>query len=371
MLVIVFLAIMLFSIVATYTLIAAINLEDHNRPALEIESQPILAPTTKPVPSLEPPLSSSSSETVSEQPPATVISIGERLRSGFAKTRSSLLTGLANLSGNKIDGQLLDSIHELLYRADVGNQAADTLVQYCRDNLNKGDDLSLNTIKKLLHRAVSDILDLPNKTLSADKKHVILLVGVNGVGKTTTIGKLANYFKEQNRKVLICAGDTFRAAAIDQLQVWAERLQVDFVKHQQGADPGAVVFDAIQTAKRQDNDMLLVDTAGRLHNKENLMAELAKIRKIITKQAENYQVSTWIVLDATTGQNAVQQVKIFLEMVQVSGIIVTKLDGTAKGGVLVGICEQFKIPLQFIGIGEQADDLRPFEARAVADSMLA
>ena len=368
MLVTVFLAIMLFSIVATYTLISAINLEDHNRPVVEIESQPVPAPTLEPVPTPEPP---PSSETVSEQPPSEVISFGERLRSGFAKTRSSLLTSLANLSGNKIDGQLLDSIHDLLYRADVGHQAAGTLVQYCRDNLNKGDDLSFNTIKKLLHRAVTDILDLPNDALSADKKHVVLLVGVNGVGKTTTIGKLGNYFKEQNRKVLICAGDTFRAAAIDQLQIWAERLQVDFVKHQQGADPGAVVFDAVQTAKRQDNDMLLVDTAGRLHNKENLMAELAKIRKIISKQAEDYQVSTWIVLDATTGQNAVQQVKIFLEMVQVSGIIVTKLDGTAKGGVLVGICEQFKIPLQFIGIGEQADDLRPFEARAVADSMLA
>lgn len=331
MLVTVFLAIMLSSIVATYTLISAINLEDDNRPATEIEES---QPTSKPPPaekvSDQPPI-----KVVSDPPPAPVISLGERLRSGFAKTRSSLLASLTGLAGAKIDGQLLDSIHELLYRADVGHQAATTLVQYCRDNLNKGDELSLDTIKTLLHRSVTEILDLPNDTLSADKKHIILLVGVNGVGKTTTIGKLGNYFKGKNRKVLICAGDTFRAAAIDQLQVWADRLQVDFVKHKQGADPGAVVFDAVQTAKRQDNDLLLVDTAGRLHNKENLMAELAKIKKIIAKQADDYQLSTWIVLDATTGQNAMQQVKIFLEMVQVSGIIVTKLDGTAKGGVLV------------------------------------
>lgn len=361
MLVAVFLAIMLFSVVTTYTLISAINLEDHSRPSTEIESQPIAPPTAVP----QPP------EAVSDPPSPPVIPLGERLRKGFAKTRDSLLTSLAGLAGGKIDSELLDRIHELLYRADVGHQAADSLVQYCRANLDKGEELSLDKIKKLLHRAVTDILDLPSETLSADKKHIILLVGVNGVGKTTTIGKLGNHFKKQKRKVLICAGDTFRAAAIDQLQVWAERLQVDFVKHKQGADPGAVVFDAVQTAKQQDNDMVLVDTAGRLHNRENLMAELAKIRKIIARQAEDYQVATWIVLDATTGQNAMQQVKIFLEMVQVSGIIVTKLDGTAKGGVLVGICEQFKIPLQFIGIGEQADDLRPFEARAVADSMLA
>ena len=294
----------------------------------------------------------------------------ERLQAGLQKTRSALLNNIGTLFKGqaKLDAELLDSMHEMLYRADTGNKVAELLVNACRQQL-LDKETSFDAVKQILQDEATRLLSLPATAASDDKKRAVLIVGVNGVGKTTTIGKLAQHYLDHQHTVLLCAADTFRAAAIEQLQVWAERLQVDLIKHQQGADPGAVVFDAMQAARSRDTDVLLIDTAGRLHNKDNLMAELQKIKKIASKNADLFALETWIVLDATTGQNALQQVKAFLELVQISGIIVTKLDGTAKGGVLLGICEQYKIPVRFIGIGEQARDLRPFDAQAVAASM--
>ena len=352
-----FFAILLFSIVVTFTLISAID-RDHSRPVAEIKS-----PAAQPTPSS------------SAAPPAATVAVPtiawpERLQTGLQKTRSALLDNIGTLFKGqvKLDAKLLDSMHETIYRADAGNQVAELLVNACRQQL-QDKEASFAAVKKILQDEATRLLSLPATKTNDNKKRAVLIVGVNGVGKTTTIGKLAQHYLAAEQKVLLCAADTFRAAAIDQLQVWAERLGVDVIKHQQGADPGAVVFDAMQAARRRDTDVLLIDTAGRLHNKDNLMAELQKIKKIASKNSDLFALETWVVLDATTGQNALQQVKTFLALVQISGIIVTKLDGTAKGGVLLGICTQYKIPVRFIGIGEKASDLRPFDAQEVAASM--
>ena len=358
---------MLFSIIATFTLISSINREedDHSRPRVEIET-----PVT-------PPAEPASDEAIASAPPtvpevAPALAWVERLQAGLSKTRVALLDNIGALfkTPAKLDSELLDRMHEMLYRADTGNRVAELLVAACRQQL-QGEEVSFDAVKKVLQEEAARLLAIPVSAPLEGKKRAVLIVGVNGVGKTTTIGKLAHYYQAEQQKVLLCAADTFRAAAIEQLQVWAERLEVDLVKHQQGADPGAVVFDAMQAARRRDTDVLLIDTAGRLHSKDNLMAELQKIKKIAAKNADLFSLEVWLVLDATTGQNALQQVKAFLALVQVSGLIVTKLDGTAKGGVLLGICEQFKIPMRFIGVGEQATDLRPFEAQEVANSMFA
>ncbi len=360
-----FLAILIFTIIATLALIAAINRtqHDHSKPAPEIESPATVPPLAPP----ETPRSASPSAATAAPP---TVSWGERLQASLQTTRTALLDNIAALftEQTKLDAALLDSMHETIYRADTGNKVAASLVNACRQQL-QGEETSFAAVKKILQNEAARLLSMPTTEARLDKKHAVLIVGVNGVGKTTTIGKLAQHYLDDNRKVLLCAADTFRAAAIDQLQVWAERLGVELVKHRQGADPGAVVFDAMQAARKRDSDVVLIDTAGRLSNKDNLMAELQKIKKIANKNHDLFALETWIVLDATTGQNALQQVKAFLELVQISGIIVTKLDGTAKGGVLLGICEQFKIPVRFIGIGEKATDLRPFDAHAVAASM--
>ena len=358
---------MLFSIIATFTLISSINREedDHSRPQVEIET-PVTPPT----------VAASDAATVAAPPTPPEVTPAlawvERLQAGLSKTRVALLDNIGALfkTPAKLDNELLDRMHEMLYRADTGNRVAELLVAACRQQL-QGEEVSFAAIKKVLQEEATRLLAIPTSTPLERKKQAVLMVGVNGVGKTTTIGKLARYYQDEQQKVLLCAADTFRAAAIEQLQVWAERLGVDLVKHQQGADPGAVVFDAMQSARRRDTDVLLIDTAGRLHSKDNLMAELQKIKKIAAKNDDLFSLEVWLVLDATTGQNALQQVKAFRELVQVSGLIVTKLDGTAKGGVLLGICEQFKIPMRFIGVGEQATDLRPFEAQEVANSMFA
>ena len=361
------LTILIFSIVATFTFISATNREhhEHSKPAEKIAS-PVDAQTT---PTAPPPSNTTVAAEISV--PATApISWAERLHTGLQKTRAALLDNIDTLFKGQaqLDAALLDNMHEMLYRADTGHKVAELLVNACRQQL-QGKEASFAAVKKILQDEATHLLSVPDTEQVSDKKRAVLIVGVNGVGKTTTIGKLAQHYLDDKQQVLLCAADTFRAAAIDQLQVWAERLGVDLIKHQQGADPGAVVFDAMQAARRRDTDVLLIDTAGRLHNKDNLMAELKKIKKIASKNSDLYALETWIVLDATTGQNALQQVKAFLALVQISGIIVTKLDGTAKGGVLLGICEQFKIPVRFIGIGEQARDLRPFDAHAVAASM--
>ena len=359
-----FFTILLFSIIATFTFISAINRE-HGKPVTKIESPVATAPTP---PEEQASIATPPAATTTVVTPA--LSWTERLQAGLQKTRSALLDNIGSLlkGSTQINAELLDSMHETLYRADTGNKVAERLVNACRQQL-QDKEASFVEVKKILQDEATHLLSLPATEQSHDKKRALLIVGVNGVGKTTTIGKLAQHYLDDEQQVLLCAADTFRAAAIEQLQIWAERLGVDIIKHQQGADPGAVVFDAMQAARNRDIDVLLIDTAGRLHNKDNLMAELKKIKKIASKNSDLFSLETWIVLDATTGQNALQQVKAFLELVQISGIIVTKLDGTAKGGVLLGICEQFKIPVRFIGMGEKASDLRPFNAKEVAASM--
>ncbi len=288
-----------------------------------------------------------------------------RLRSGLSRTRDAFTGGLSAIfsGGAKIDDQTLERIHEVLYRADVGVKTADKLVEGLRTDLS-GQTVEWTKVTESLSRRAASIFSEATKPLNlpSDGLFVVLVVGVNGVGKTTTIGKLAARFTAEGKKVMLCAADTFRAAAIEQLMVWGERNHVPVIKQQQGADPAAVAFDGVQAAISRGVDVLIIDTAGRLHNKNELMAELNKINKSIGKGLATAPHETWIVVDATTGQNAVQQVKAFSEVTKVTGIVVTKLDGTAKGGVIIGIADQFKIPIRYIGVGEKAADLRSFES---------
>ena len=287
-----------------------------------------------------------------------------RLRGGLSRTRDVLTGGISSLftGGAKIDDETLERIHEILYRADVGVQTADRLVDGIRSDL-AGQTVEWSKVQDSLSRRAETVFSEAVRSLNTPSEglFVILVVGVNGVGKTTTIGKLAARFTAEGKKVMLCAADTFRAAAIEQLMVWGERNNVPVIKQHQGADPAAVAFDGVMAAKSRGMDVLIIDTAGRLHNKSELMAELSKINKSIGKGLPNAPHETWIVVDATTGQNAVQQVKAFSEVTNVSGIVVTKLDGTAKGGVIIGIADQFKIPIRYIGVGEKAADLRAFE----------
>jgi fused signal recognition particle receptor len=287
-----------------------------------------------------------------------------RLRGGLTRTRDAVAGGISGIfsSGARIDDDTLEKIHEVLYRADVGVKTSDRLVEGLRSDL-AGQTVEWTKVKESLSRRAESIFSEGIKPLNTPEQglFVVLVVGVNGVGKTTTIGKLAARFSAEGKKVMLCAADTFRAAAIEQLMVWGERNNVPVIKQHQGADPAAVAFDGVQAAKARGLDVLIIDTAGRLHNKNELMAELSKINKSIGKGLPEAPHETWIVVDATTGQNAVQQVKAFSEVTKVTGIVVTKLDGTAKGGVIIGIADQFKIPIRYIGVGEKAADLRAFE----------
>jgi fused signal recognition particle receptor len=287
-----------------------------------------------------------------------------RLRDGLSRTRQALSGGLTGIfaAGARIDDDTLEKVHEVLYRADVGVKTADRLVAGVRSRL-AGQVATWSDVKQSMAVIGQAIFSEALRPINCPDKgpFVLLIVGVNGVGKTTTIGKLAARFIADGKKVMLCAADTFRAAAIEQLMVWGERNGVPVIKQHQGADPAAVAFDGVQAAKSRGMDVLIIDTAGRLHNKNDLMSELSKINKSIAKAYDGAPHETWIVVDATTGQNAVQQVKSFSEVTPVSGIVVTKLDGTAKGGVIVGIADQFKIPIRYIGVGEKVNDLRAFE----------
>lgn len=298
----------------------------------------------------------------------------KKLQSGLKKTRDSLTTNLSQIFTGKvkIDDDVLEQLHEQLYRADVGVKTSDRLVDKVRTVLSKDEAAEWDQVRDCLKTEAKEILEGPTNiplNQQASGPWVILVVGVNGVGKTTSIGKLTAHFLSQNKKVMLAAADTFRAAAIDQLQVWADRLGVDVVKHKQGSDPAAVAYDGVKSAMAKNADVLIIDTAGRLHNKGELMKELEKINKVIGRDCEGAPHETWLVIDATTGQNAVLQVKAFSEVVKISGLIVTKLDGTAKGGVLVGIADQFKLPIRYVGVGEKAADLRTFKADEFVDSM--
>lgn len=296
-----------------------------------------------------------------------------RLRTGLTKTRDNLKNSIESVFTGKttLSSDVLEQIHEILYRADVGVATTDKLVNKLRLNIGKDQAADWNSVSTVLKQEATEILSLADKPLVAPEKKpwVILVVGVNGVGKTTTIGKLSAHFLAQNKKVLLAAGDTFRAAAIEQLQVWGSRLGVEVIAQKQGADPAAVAYDAVKAAIARESDILIIDTAGRLHSKNELMDELGKIYRVIGRDLPGAPHETWLVIDATTGQNAVMQVKAFSEAAKVSGLVVTKLDGTAKGGVILGIADQFRIPVRYIGVGEKAADLRAFVPSEYADSM--
>jgi fused signal recognition particle receptor len=290
-----------------------------------------------------------------------------RLKHSLSRTRSNLTEGLGSLLGGRktIDAELLDDIEMQLLTADLGIEATDKVISALtakvkRKQLNDGDALMAQLqaeLRELLTPCTAP-LDIPRET----KPYVILVVGVNGVGKTTTIGKLARRFQQENRKVMLAAGDTFRAAAVEQLQAWGDRNQVPVIAQASGSDSASVIFDAYQAAKARGIDVLIADTAGRLHNKANLMQELEKIVRVLKKQDDQLPHEVMLVLDATTGQNALSQARSFNDSVTLTGLCLTKLDGTAKGGMVFAIANAMKLPIRFIGIGEQAEDLRPFDA---------
>ena len=270
---------------------------------------------------------------------------------------------LASMTFDKLDDEFYEELEEALILADIGaSTAADTVVQL-RKRVSQKLLTRADEVKDALRDILAEKLDVGDTALRVDTQpSVVLIIGVNGVGKTTSIGKLAARLKSEGKKVLLCAGDTFRAAAADQLEIWANRAGVDIVRQHEGADPGAVLFDALQAAKARHADVVLCDTAGRLHNKQNLMNELAKLRKIIDRETPDAAKETLLVLDATTGQNGLIQARQFKETAGLTGIILTKLDGTAKGGIVVAIAQDLQVPVKFVGVGEGIDDLRPFDA---------
>lgn len=297
-----------------------------------------------------------------------------RFKKGLQKTRQNLSGRLESLikHSDRIDDDFWDEVEEILIQADVGVETSLELVNKVRQEVKKQKLQEPEQVLELIRQEAADMLKLEESSelcFSEDGPSVILVVGVNGAGKTTSIAKLAYQFKQQDKRVLLAAGDTFRAAAIDQLQIWADRIGVDLIKHQEGADPGAVVFDALNAARARRADCLIIDTAGRLQNKTNLMKEISKVRKIIEREIPGAPHEVLLVLDATTGQNAISQAKVFTEATGVSGIILTKLDGTAKGGIVLAIARELQIPVKFIGIGEGMEDLKPFAADMFAAAL--
>lgn len=297
----------------------------------------------------------------------------KRLKEGLSKTKGGLINKVTDLiSLNKeIDEDFYEELEEILIGADVGVNTSLQIVESLRDKVKERKIKKADEVKELLKEELAKIVEGKSQGLNLNEHQpaVIMVVGVNGVGKTTTIGKLAFKFKEEGKKVLLAAGDTFRAAAIEQLEVWANRSGSGFIKHQQGSDPAAVAFDAIQAAKSRGTDVVIIDTAGRLQTKVNLMQELQKVKRVIQKEIPDAPHETLLVLDATTGQNAISQAKLFDETVNLSGIVLTKLDGTAKGGVVFGICSEMEIPVKFIGIGERIEDLREFNPENFVEAL--
>ena len=276
-----------------------------------------------------------------------------------------------SVSFDKLDDEFYDGLEEALILADIGAEAAVDTVAQLRKRVSQRLLTRAEEVKDALRDILRSKLEVGDSALVLEgKPAVVLVIGVNGVGKTTSIGKLAARLKAEGKKVLLCAGDTFRAAAADQLEIWAGRAGVDIVRQHEGADPGAVLFDALQAAKARGADVVLCDTAGRLHNKQNLMNELAKLRKIIDRECPDSSCETLLVLDATTGQNGLIQARTFKETAGLTGIILTKLDGTAKGGIVVAIAQELQVPVKFVGVGEGIDDLKPFDAKEFVQDMI-
>ncbi len=294
-----------------------------------------------------------------------------KIKMGLQKTKSSMMNAVEDMLGafTKIDDDLFDELEEILIMSDVGVQTSSKICDLLREEVKSQRVTDPSKIKGMLKEIVSGMLAGGEELRISTKPSVILVIGVNGVGKTTTIGKLAALLKSQGKKVLLGAADTFRAAAIDQLEIWSERAGAELIKHSEGADPAAVVFDALAAGKARGSDVIICDTAGRLHNKKNLMDELAKISRVISRETEGCDVEVLLVLDATTGQNAVNQAREFKEAAGITGIVLTKLDGTARGGIIIAIRDELGLPVKFVGVGEKIDDLQPFSAEAFTDAL--
>lgn len=294
-----------------------------------------------------------------------------KIKEGLKKTRENVSTSIDKMlhSFQKIDEELFEELEELLVLGDVGVPTAERICEECRRQVKERKISDPNEIYGLIREITADMMRGGEELDLSTSPSVILVIGVNGVGKTTTIGKLAYRLKSEGKRVILAAADTFRAAAIDQLEVWAQRSGCDIVKQSEGSDPASVVFDAISAAKARGADVVICDTAGRLHNKKNLMAELAKINRIIDRELPGAAKEVLLVLDAATGQNAVNQAREFKNASDITGIVLTKLDGTPKGGVVIAIREDLKIPVKFIGVGEQLDDLQPFDADEFARAL--
>lgn len=304
--------------------------------------------------------------------PQKKVNLFERLKQGLTKAKQGITDKIDDVlkSYTKVDEELLEELEEILITADVGVNTTMDIIDKLRDKIKENKITEPSGVKAELKNIIEEILTNENSTLNVEKSPtIILMVGVNGVGKTTTIGKLANRYKQEGKKVLLAAGDTFRAAAIEQLEVWAGRSNVDIIKHQEGADPGAVVFDAIKAAKARKVDLLICDTAGRLHNKANLMNELGKVFKIVDREFPEANKEVLLVVDATTGQNAVVQAKTFKDVADITGIVLTKLDGTAKGGVVLAVKSEVDVPVKLIGVGEKVEDLQDFDAKAFSEAL--
>src|SRR5690554_4673472 len=332
-------------------------------PEVPAEPAPVeeAAPAVEPAPEPEP-------------EPEPQLSVFERIKKGLGKTRASLTGGLADLFtvGKKIDEDLLEEIETILLMADVGVTATSEIIESLTDKLERNQLKDGEALRKALREELHGLLKDVTKPLEIDtgkQPYVILMVGVNGVGKTTTIGKLTKKFQAEGKSVMLAAGDTFRAAAVEQLQVWGERNNVPVIAQHTGADSASVIFDAIQSAQSRGTDIVIADTAGRLQNKDNLMHELEKVVRVMKKLDDSAPHEVMLVLDAGTGQNALSQAQVFQQAVGVSGITLTKLDGTAKGGIVFAIARQLQLPIRFIGVGEQAEDLRSFDAETFVDAL--
>ena len=292
--------------------------------------------------------------------------IFSKFKAGLKKTKDSMINKMHRVvnSFTKIDEELFEQLEETMIMSDIGVETSLEICSRLRKKIKEQGVTDPALIMDLIQEIVAEMMGDDTSLNMSTTPSIIMVIGVNGAGKTTTIGKLCHQLKSEGKKVIVAAADTFRAAAIDQLQVWTERAGVDIVKHAEGSDPGAVVYDAIQAAKARNCDVLIIDTAGRLHNKKNLMEELAKINRIMSTQAEGCSKEVLLVLDATTGQNAVNQARLFSETAELTGIVLTKLDGTAKGGIVISIMNELNIPVKLVGVGEQIDDLQPFDSKS-------
>ena len=297
----------------------------------------------------------------------------DKLKAGLGKTKTNINEKFNDVFSNfrKVDEELLEELEETLIMSDIGMDTSLEIINKLRQKIKKENIKDAEEVKEALKQIIQEIMDANDKALNLNTKpSVILVIGVNGVGKTTSIGKIANSLKKQNKKVLMAAADTFRAAAVEQLEIWSNRVGCDIVKKEEGADPASVVFDAIKKAKETNADILICDTAGRLHNKKYLMDELYKIQRVIEKEMPDTDKEVLLVIDATTGQNAISQVKAFKEVAPITGLVLTKLDGTAKGGVVIGIVNENKIPVKFIGVGETIDDMEVFNSKDFVDAII-